>query len=496
MFKILNFFIFSIFKLCLNYIIYNLETYGEKNIIESLLSFDSTYTTLDMGTPPQKVDFYFNLFSHEIILTDKNCKTNNLFDKNNSTTFKHELEVTPSPRNDMNRYLITDNLYFDNSIKYKHLIEIEKYPFYSSIDKNSSNNKLCGIIGLSIIQYNSDIHKPDPPEIKNFTDVLSRYNVQKYDDFSFFHYNNRDYLIYSIFLMNQFPNLFPEVRMVEWVYPSLRKNSRTLYWEISMKEIFYNNIHSNPKNFLTFEINPLFELIVGMNDYKTNITRDYFNSYIKKGICSIKEYQKFNFRVIECDEEKFGLKEIKKFPSLYFSNVGINHIFDLKGEELFINLNKKWYFKIVFPIEEYETVRWILGRTFLRKYPVMFSPYNKLIGFYVKPNKGIININQSKTIEEEEEKIIEKINSSNKTFFSNDTIGNIKIILVAIIFTVVGLYIGKKIFFPRRKRANELVDDYYQYDSEKKAANEMDINAEKNNSTIIEMNSKLGVNEK
>ena len=122
---------------------------------------------------------------------------------------------------------------------------------------------------------------------------------------------------------------------------------------------------------------------------------------------------------------------------------------------------------------------------------MVFSPYNKLIGFYVKPNKGIININQNQT--KEEEKIIEKIKSSNKNFFSNDAIGYIKIIVVAIIFMVVGLYIGKKIFFPRRKRANELVDDYYQYDSEKKNGNKMDINTEKNNSTVIEMNSKLGV---
>ena len=493
MIKILNFFIFfSAFKQCFDYIVYNLEIEGEKNNIESLLSFYSTYTTLDMGTPRQRVNFYFDLFSHEIVLTNKNCKNTNLFDKNNSTTFKYELEVTPSPRNDMNKYLIADNLFFNNSLKFKHIIKIEKFPFYSSIDKNSSNDKICGTIGLSIIQYNIDVYKPDPPEIKNYTDVLMRKNFQKYDDFSFYHYNNKDYLIYGIFLMNEFPKLLPEVKMVEWVYPCLRKNSRTLYWEISMKEIFYNNVHSNPKNFLIFEINPLFELIVGMNDYRTNITRDYFNSYIKIGICSIEEYPTFNFRVIECNQDKFGLKEIKKFPTLYLSNVGINHIFDLKGEELFINLDKKWYFKIVFPIEEYETVRWILGRTFLRKYPVMFSPYNKLIGFYVKPNKGIININQNKTIEEEE-KIIAKINSSNKGFFTSDIIGNIKIILVAIIFTVVGLYIGKKVFFPRRKRANELVDDYYQYDSEKKDGNKMDINSEKNNSKVIEMNSKLGV---
>lgn len=55
MIKILNFFIFfSAFKQCFDYIVYNLETEGEKNNIESLLSFYSTYTTLDMGTLPKE----------------------------------------------------------------------------------------------------------------------------------------------------------------------------------------------------------------------------------------------------------------------------------------------------------------------------------------------------------------------------------------------------------------------------------------------------------
>ena len=41
----------------------------------------------------------------------------------------------------------------------------------------------------------------------------------------------------------------------------------------------------------------------------------------------------------------------------------------------------------------------------------------------------------------------------------------------------------------RRKRANELTDDFYQYDAEKK-----DIKNELINGTKIEMNSKLGLN--
>ena len=51
-----------------------------------------------------------------------------------------------------------------------------------------------------------------------------------------------------------------------------------------------------------------------------------------------------------------------------------------------------------------------------------------------------------------------------------------------------GLIIGKKIFAMRKKRANELIDDYYQYDTQQK-----DIKNENLSNTNIEMNSKLGL---
>ena len=86
-------------------------------------------------------------------------------------------------------------------------------------------------------------------------------------------------------------------------------------------------------------------------------------------------------------------------------------------------------------------------------------------------------------------KIIDEINKNkNGNYFTKDLLGYIKIIIIALIFTIVGLIIGKKIFALRKKRANELVDDYYQYDSEKK-----DIKNDNLTSANIEMNSKLGL---
>ena len=104
------------------------------------------------------------------------------------------------------------------------------------------------------------------------------------------------------------------------------------------------------------------------------------------------------------------------------------------------------------------------------------------MGFYI--NKEIKNENEKK-----EQKIIDEINKNKSgNYFTKDIFGYIKIIIIALIFTIVGFIIGKKIFAMRKKRANELMDDYYQYESKK-----IDIKKDYLPSTNIEMNSKLGL---
>ena len=50
----------------------------------------------------------------------------------------------------------------------------------------------------------------------------------------------------------------------------------------------------------------------------------------------------------------------------------------------------------------------------------------------------------------EEKKIIDTINKKDN-YFKKDIFGYIKIIIIAFIFTIVGIIIGKKIFFMRKK---------------------------------------------
>ena len=475
------------FTFSLPYLFYELKTLEEKNTIESLLSFNSTYTDLEIGTPPQKVNFYFTLNHHQVSLTnDTYCTSQKSFFPKKSSSFKGPYEIEPHNNNNYHKYIYIDTLNIMNGIiSFSHNIELNEFPFFA-LDKLDikESTYLCGYIGLAINQY--DIYKPEEKIIRDIYDNLEQHGIKRNDDFSFFSQDGKDYLIYGIQLHNIFPDSFNDIKSVEWIHPTMKKNNYELFWGISMKELYYNDVHSDPNKYVTFEFNPLFELIIGTNEYKDNILKDYFKEYINNGICSIEDYSNQNFKIISCQENKFNINDIKKFPNLYSSNLALHYTFELKGEDLFVKINNKWYFSIIFPLTDLDSERWIIGRIFLRKYPIAFSSFNRLIGFYL--NKNIKNEKEI-TEAKEEQKVIDKINDNNN-YFTKDILGYIKIILIALIFTVVGLIIGKKIFHMRKKRANELVDDYYQYDAEQK---DIKNNNNLDSTTNIEMNSKLGI---
>ena len=439
----------SLFNQIFSYIVYPLKTLNDnEKAFESLLSFNSTYTVLEMGTPPKEVNFYFSLNHLQINITDEGCNNQNLYNRNNSSSFKIAFELDESDQDIKTKYLVLDSIYFYNTLNLTQKLKIDEYPLFYSSDISSTDKDLCGNIGIAITQNE---YITDSSKIKNYTDKLKDLGAGKYEDYSFFHYNNQDFLVYNIFLQSQFPELFEGIDKVRWLYPVYRRKNYELLWEISMKEIYYNDIHS--KINIYFEFNPLFDLILGTNDFKENITRDYFNSYINKGICFLKEYNGFNY--FECNSEKFTSNDIKNFPTIYMPNLGLNHIFELKSEELFIKVNNNWYFQIVFLVKDLEYERWIMGKIFLRKYPVKFSPFNRLIGFYIKPNNEEINQ------DDKEQKGNNSISNNNSKIYIY-----IIIIIVALAFTGLGLFLGQKFFYPRKKRANELLDDNYQYDSE------------------------------
>jgi len=434
--------IFQLFNLCFNYLVFPLNA-NKYDSIENLISFNSTYTTLEMGTPPQKVNFYYYINQSKMYITDNGCKKTNLY--NISTSTSSLILGDPDKDNPNSLVILFESLLFNNDTNLNQSMKLDEFPLLvkSNFEEGMFDRGMCGYIGLSIMQYEK--YDSEPEEYEYYIKYLLTLN----NYFSFFHYNGKDMLVNSIFLNNEFKEYFKDIKNVSWVNPILRDEK--LHWEINMKEIYYNKVHF--KNKVVIELNSLFELIQGINEYKTSIQNDFFNSYINNKICSIIEVGDFN--IFECDANKFSINDIKKFPTLNIVNNDISFIFKFVGEELFYKLNDKYYFKIIFPFKDFEPSRWIFGRTFLRKYPTIFSPINRIIGFYINP----IDIN----INEEVDGDANGNKDDEKSWHSNKIVLYLMIILIASIFTCLGLIIGKKIFFQKKRKANELIDDNYEY---------------------------------
>ena len=428
----------SIINEILNYYVFPVKVIDKFDKIENLLLFNSTYTVIEVGTPPQKINFYFSTNHNNLYFTNMGCRNNSLFNYFESSTFSPIGNL--DTEGEINKILFMESLFLYENLNLSSTDEIDEYPFIllSNFSEELLEDGLCGNLGISIMQYEKYDELPEEFDYyMKYLGILNNY-------FSFINMNGSDYLINNIFLHEEFKDLFEDVNNISWIHPITRNN--LLHWEIYMDDIFYNKVHF--KNKIIIDLNPLFELIVGINEYKKNIQKDFFDSYIKNKICSIKEIN--DFSLFECEENKFEIKDITNFPDLYIYNYDINHTFVMNGEELFYKLNNKYYFKIIFPIKDFQPNKWIFGKIFFRKYPTIFSPSNRIIGFYINPN-GVIII-------DEENKEPEKRGSKNKVYIF------IIIFIVALIFTGIGIFIGRNYLFKKKRKANELVDDNYRYE--------------------------------
>ena len=107
---------------------------------------------------------------------------------------------------------------------------------------------------------------------------------------------------------------------------------------------------------------------------------------------------------------------------------------------------------------EYTHYNWIIGIPFLKKYRLSFDYEKKRIGFYKNDGK-IINNNINKDKKEE------KYN-----FFKSTIFKVILIVLFILIIFILGMLFQKYLQKPRKKKVNEL-DDNYIYEPYKDSIN-------------------------
>ena len=211
---------------------------------------------------------------------------------------------------------------------------------------------------------------------------------------------------------------------------------------ININKLIYENFFENLINKKICELELSEKTIYNITNYFVNTNGSYFMFICKKD--KMKNY-------------------INNFPTLYFSHIDYNYIFELTYKELFMNIDNYYYFMIIFPYDniynELSSQSWYMGLPFLRQYQFIFNSNERTIGFYKTKN----------FVESENQKINDKKSNNIWIYFLQ--------ILIIIILVVAGIYIGMQINKQRKKRANELKDDDYDYTEEN--------NNEKNKNKLI-----------
>lgn len=274
----------------------------------------------------------------------------------------------------------------------------------------------------------------------------------------------------------------------EYMRANVHNRDGKLYWGLlfdnmtvtkdSIKEDGNNKYLLNDK-VVNFDINS--GLIIGTSEYQNLIEDNFFKELIVKNICT-KNYvtsieNNVKYLIYSCDENLFteynGLKDdqklsyIKAFPQLELNLSELSYIFTLSGYDLFKLIEQSFYFLIVFESDNKNNNIWKFGQPFLKKYQLIFDLDSKTIGFYERieyQNNEEEDENAKKGEKNIEDKITKNIDESRILKYILYVLFGILIILVVII----AFFLGMKIKEGRKKRANELKDDDYDYNSHQK----------------------------
>ena len=280
-----------------------------------------------------------------------------------------------------------------------------------------------------------------------------------------------------------FPNKFS---INDFIYTNSYKEYFSINaWRIYLDKIYvYNNntqnyIFENSNMILSYEIYN----IIGNYDFHEKIKEVFMNKLIDEKKCFIGKFSENNIFISNmtfyyCYK---SMRDVlyQNLPNINFYSMNLGFTFELSKEELFYIKDNYIYLMILFNSREYNY--WIMGQMLTTKYNFVFNNDKKQIGLYKKVN--IINNNN-----------IDKYYNNdniNKTFFI------FIIIILAIIFVCIGLFLGRKIFNKKRKIiANELIEEReYEYkphnDQMKSNYKSKGNDKNKNNNIMIEMNKKI-----
>ena len=405
------------------------NSYNYKNFINDYFT-QLTYINMSIGNSPKEI---------KIILTyqESGFKIKN---ESECINYKGKEEININAFSDikLKNELNCDNINFDliTSI------------FGQYINYKNYKEEICGIIGFRKDRYDPKIYN-----IKNniITNFYSKGYIKETEWMLKYTSKESGLLIFGSDNLN---DLIPNFNIENLIKTNAIVKESNYNWAFDIQKIIcinttkdnYNDTYIIHKESTKAEINNDISLIQGSYNYYSFIEKNYFEKYIQKKICTKYIYTKneYNqFFIFECDKKDFNEKYLKDFPKLCFYSFLGNAKFEFDYKDLFTETKYKYFFNVIFSV--YNVDYWIFGRLFLRKYLIIINPEDKIIKLYLDNNKN------------------NKTNVENKKEGEKNSKLSFKQIIFIMLFISFGFlcfYFGRKFRRERRKKANELIDEY------------------------------------
>jgi len=457
--------------------------YNRKNK-KSITSLDdladtNLYTKISIGEPSHEIQAFLSVqHSYFSISSSKNIKNINDFQSHyniiKSNSFKNistGRTLAEANYNSMAMEKFKLNIFNYKKREYYNTSINDMIFIYNNKDNVNEKSYYLNI-GFQII--NQKFFKER--EKYNFiTQLKKREIIGNYDWSIFFKKgpnNNGNFLYNPDYLLNakgeiligDLPNNYnPNNFNIQQLKKTYSKYTPLLFkWGLEFKNIYFykNNNESNiisNKNGTNMENISVTDVQININQYIIlspliyfyKIKTYFFDYYIKEGICKINEG--IEYKTISCEKsKKFGIDNLKKFPSLFMEHHEFNYTFEFTYEDLFLEKDNNYWFLVALSSFKNDLEEWNMGIIFLRKYNLIFNQDTKTISFY-NPNILLEDIDDKKW---------------NRIAL----ISILTIILIGIFFIIgiIYIYICKKLFksYKGKKRINHIYDnsDYLKED--------------------------------
>ena len=433
------------------------DSLNTQSDIMSKQFISSYFTELELGTPSQKIPMiikpkindYVITSSHPMInstinytrnvyeLTDNFLKNYSYYDEKLSNSYSLVFCSKRKPynyENDLDKPIAeqmcisNENFFLYDNIETKK--KKEKKHLYFELVQNIKDN-VTGILGLNLYDSNNQ---------KSFLNVLKTQNI--IENYTWFYdFDSWDSENGKV-VLGAYPHYVYKDKYSEKDFLNTDAGVGFYYWEMKFDEIYVENkVDFNQSNEIV-DLDSESNLIVGSNEYRKYLL-SLIEELIKDNKCMngiFKGYDELlafssDYEYFYCKNDKETKKKLDELiSSIYFLSKDLQYTFELTKDQILMENGDYIYINIVFS----NSYNWRLGKQISLKYKFVYNAEARKIGFY--------------------KKFKDKEKSSSKILIY------LLIIFLCIIFCILGVFLGKYLYTQnKKKRANELKDDDYEY---------------------------------